>query len=121
MDNSTRFRLGKMLGLLGSDSDGEVLAAARAIKRLLETQGLTFGDLVNLVHAPVASSAPVVLRGDPDLVLMAESILRNALMLKAHELKFVRDVKARARIDHFYMTPKQANWFSYLYARYGDI
>lgn len=121
MDNSIRFRLGKLLGLLGSDQDGEVLAAARAIKRLLETQGLSYGDLVNLVHNPQATSSPTVVRGDPDLVSMADSILRNTLMLKAHELKFVREVKARARLDHFYMTPKQANWFSYLYARYGEI
>jgi hypothetical protein len=40
-----RDRLAKLLGLLGSDQDGEVLNAVRAIKKVLHEQGLSWSDL----------------------------------------------------------------------------
>jgi len=116
MDNRTKYLLGKMVGLLGSDYDGEVVAAARQIKRLLESKGLSFGDLVCLV-----SGGSTELELANELVSMAESILVNESMMRAHEARFVRDVVARARVWlGFKMSDKQARWFSYLYAKYGN-
>jgi hypothetical protein len=117
MDDRTRFLLGKMVGLLGSDHDGEVLAAARQIRRLLESKGLSFGDLVALVEG---KAKPVALGGG--LVRMAEAILRNESMMREHESQFVRDVRLRLECTggNWKMTEKQARWFSFLYARYGE-
>jgi hypothetical protein len=119
MDSKTRFLLGKMVGLLRSDHDGEVVAAARQIRRLLESKRLTFGDLVALVGGPesVKGRAATVKNGTWE---MAERILENELMMRPHEIRFVKDVAARSQAwAHFRMTPKQSGWFSYLYARYG--
>lgn len=88
MDNKTKFLMGKMLGLLGSDHDGEVVAVQDSESELAE---------------------------------MAESILRNRILMKPHERDFVADIQARAKSwRQFRMTEKQSRWFSYLYAKYGD-
>jgi len=52
-------RIGPLIGKLGSDHDGEVVAAARAIRRLLADQGLSFNDLARAV-APTETDGPVV-------------------------------------------------------------
>ena len=41
-----RERLAKLLGMLASDQDGEVLAAARAVTRLVRDGGLSWDDLL---------------------------------------------------------------------------
>lgn len=53
-------RLTKFLALLGSDQDGEVLAAAAAIKRTLKTEGLNYNDLAQALGAaaPQARQPP---------------------------------------------------------------
>lgn len=115
MDTRTRFLLGKMVGLLGSDHDGEVVAAARQIRRLLESKGLSFGDLVSLV-----TGASKALEPANETLSMVEAILANESMMRDHEARFVRDIGARIRAwPAFRMTAKQANWFSFLYAKYG--
>jgi hypothetical protein len=40
-------KIGKLIRLLASDKDGEVLAAVGAIDRILTVSGLDFGDLAN--------------------------------------------------------------------------
>jgi len=45
-------RLGKLLALLGSDRDGEVLATVAALRRVLEGAGCDFTDLANALAEP---------------------------------------------------------------------
>ena len=47
MTPSTQDRLGKLLRMLSSDKDGEVLAATAAIKRTLATEGLDIHSLAD--------------------------------------------------------------------------
>jgi hypothetical protein len=136
MDKSTRYKLAKMLGVLGSDRDGEVLAAARAIRVLLQGKGLSFADLVEAfreedsgVPARVEPERPmwnkVVDPAAEGTSNMAEAILRNGEMLREHELRFVKGMFMQAQaaiIGGFEMKPlteKQSNWFSFLFAKYG--
>ena len=49
-------KLDKLLPLLASDKDGEVVAAARAVGRTLAAAGLDFHDLAAAVAAPAVSS-----------------------------------------------------------------
>src|SRR5690348_2846561 len=42
-----RERLAKLLGLLGSNHDGEVLAAARQAERLRSAAGVTWADIIS--------------------------------------------------------------------------
>jgi hypothetical protein len=50
-------RLGKAVALLGSDQDGEVLAAARAIGRTLDAAGMDWHGLAALVATEAARQA----------------------------------------------------------------
>jgi hypothetical protein len=52
-------RLGQLVRLLGSDKDGEVLAAARALGRTLETVGQDFHALADIVERSVERSPAV--------------------------------------------------------------
>lgn len=70
-------RLGKALALLGSDQDGEVLAAARAIGRTLESAGMDWHALAALVSAEAARQAA------PAFTFAGQSA-RTARKLMAH-------------------------------------
>ena len=60
---AVRPALAKLIRLLASDVDGEVLAAVRALGRALKASGCDFHDLASIVEAP--STAPSgVARGD---------------------------------------------------------
>lgn len=114
------FLLGKMIGLLGSDQDGEILAAVRQMRRLLESNKMSFGDLVNMVQNSNGAPAPAK-RGN-QFADMAWAILENEDMLRDHELRFAKSMYAHFLSDPNYkMTEKQARWFSYLYAEYGNV
>src|SRR5215471_9574819 len=45
-------KLGKMIRMLGSDCDGDVIAAARAIKRSLRSEGLDIHELAKAIEEP---------------------------------------------------------------------
>src|SRR5687767_12283048 len=53
-------KLTKLLGMLGSDHDGEVAAAGRAANRLLKAHGLTWSDVIT--PAPQSATLPAVWR-----------------------------------------------------------
>jgi hypothetical protein len=58
-------KLAKLLPLLSSDKDGEVVAAARAIGRTLAASGADWHDLIKVLIAPppdMAVDFPFVLR-----------------------------------------------------------
>lgn len=119
MDERSRFLLGQMIGLLGSDHDGEVLAANRQIKRILTSQGMSYNDLVDIVRNDSAPGRAPQPEGF-GLKEMAQAILQNEDMLKDHERRFVTQVMVRAAARRDYqLTEKQAKWFSFLYAEYG--
>jgi len=48
--------IGKLLRLLGSDKDGEVVASARALRRVLQGAGLDLDDLARMVEGPDAGT-----------------------------------------------------------------
>jgi hypothetical protein len=52
MTPSAQDRLGKLLRMLSSDRDGEVLAATAAIKRTLATEGLDIHNLADALCQP---------------------------------------------------------------------
>ncbi|UEM08225.1 hypothetical protein JL101_036400 (plasmid) [Skermanella rosea] len=47
LDRALADRLAKLLGMTGSDYDGEALAAARKANALLKTAGLTWADVID--------------------------------------------------------------------------
>ena len=68
MTPSAQDRLGKLLRMLSSDKDGEVLAATAAIKRTLATEGLDIHSLADVLcqPAPRAEKAQRATHDTPD-------------------------------------------------------
>jgi hypothetical protein len=74
-DTIDAFRLAKLLGLLGSSHDGEVMNAAKMADRLVRAGGLTWEDVI----APAAAGSPLPPRRhtDPAKGPPAASVLRR--------------------------------------------
>ncbi len=89
-------RLRPLIGKLGSMHDGEIVAAARAIQRLLEREGLNFNDVGAALdgageHRPDLEREPdVVLRSWPAAVAwIAQHPFWDP---SAHELEFIASI-----------------------------
>jgi hypothetical protein len=107
-------RVGRLIRMLASDSDGECLAAARALGRALAAQDLSFHDLGDCADRLLA---PVIYRretepkrqpepGPADRKTVAQWLLDHG-RLSAKERVFVASLlKWRA-----VLTQKQGAWF----------
>jgi hypothetical protein len=116
----TRITLGKMFGMLGSDHDGEVLAAVSAIKRRMDLCKVTFGDLANMIAGENVSERIIYVERDSPLAEMAEVILENGRdALSPREKQFVEQMLSRFQVNpDFSMSDKQTNWFTSLHSRF---
>lgn len=66
-------RLKKVLGMLGSDQDGEVLAAAKAATKIMKDNGLTWDEFFRKQVSASAPSGEVEEELEVDLKEMIES------------------------------------------------
>jgi enoyl-CoA hydratase/carnithine racemase len=95
LEPAERDKLAKLLGLLGSDFDGERAVAARLASEFLQRHGLTWSEL--LTGTPQRDEA----RGD-DWRALARRCCAHADALTAWERQFCRDLLGFVRIS-----PKQ--------------
>jgi hypothetical protein len=110
-------RLGALIRMLGSDRDGEALAAARAIGRVLKASGQDFHALAetieNAPHAVAPHAAPT--RDEPDDLnwkAVAKQLLADG-ELSPREREFVTHMtRWRGR-----PTERQRNWLRALMER----
>src|SRR5947209_18925415 len=86
-----RDKLARVLGLLGSNHDGEVLAAARQAERLRAEAGLTWADIV-IPRLP----APSQRRNSSTVVETIAFLLDHEDVLTEWERDFARSIQ-RAR------------------------
>jgi hypothetical protein len=104
----TRTTAAKLVRLLASDHDGEVLGAARALKRTLHAAELDLHDLANIVefspHRGMLAASPRE---------MIRRCRECSVLLSAKELVFVRSM---ARW-HGPPTQRQLTWLCALYGR----
>ena len=90
-----RDRLAKLLGMLGSDHDGEVLNAARLADRLVRDHGITWLDAIT---APLSTDDPLA-----RFAACAEAYtfaLTRAPMLTHWEFDFLRNVAGFSKLSH---------------------
>ena len=102
LDHQASQRLAKLLGMLGSNSDGERANAARMVDQLVRGLGLTWSDIV-MPHAVPAS----------DWQRMANYCLTLRDQLNQREMEFVESI-ARYRAAP---SNKQQSWLSKIHAR----
>jgi hypothetical protein len=137
MHSAIRERVAKMLGMLGSASEGERLAAVAAIDRTIKGAGMSWGEFAQEMADAGAAGTPqvVVLRRviyrdrpggrdgipvDYDRVKhLADCILRSTNLNKS-ERRFIAQMRAGAEIGVLQMAPAQVSWFANLYQRYGS-
>ncbi len=106
-------RLQKLLLMLSSPRDGEVINAARAISRALQDAGADWHDLARaLVSAPQAA-APRRESTSGWHEVMVDLCLQHQEYLRPRELEFCESL-LHWRGD---LTEKQASWLEAIYAR----
>jgi hypothetical protein len=118
-------KIAKLIPLLASDHDGEVVATARAIDRTLKSAGL---DLHDLAQAMAAPKIPTVYGGRAarQPAQRPTSLWDIAVWLRTHvgsrmnhkEQKFVADMASRLAAG-CRASKKQENWLRNIYAWYG--
>ena len=94
-----RDRLAKLLGMMGSAHDGEVVAAARQAERLRADAGLTWHDIV----LPALPSPRPQRRGAMTLGQAIQFVLDHEDALTAWESDFARSIKRQTSP----LSPKQ--------------
>jgi hypothetical protein len=107
-------RLRKLVLMLSSNHDGEVVGAARAIGRVLKDAGCDWHTLADAIsfskpeHAP--TSPP---DDDDDWHELRAFCLAHAYLLSLKERKFIVDL-GRWRRE---LTPRQREWLNAIYDR----
>jgi hypothetical protein len=102
-------RIGQLIRLLGSDQDGEVVAAARALGRTLASVGEDFHTLADTIER----SAPAAHRECDDHRAIARWILNSADSLSPKEFAFVADMANRFGS----LSERQEAWLFAIYER----
>ncbi len=111
--------LRKLIPLLASDQDGEVISAVKAINRKLRTAGFDIFDLA--ANLGMAERPANTLRLPPKTWSeMARYCLARCERLSDRERKFVSDI-ASLLASGAAPTEKQANWLRKLNAKLQDV
>lgn len=118
-------KLSKLIPMLATEYDGEVVATVRAISRTLEGAGMDFHSLVEALCEPKLISAPPS-PPKPEPASQPKSLWDIAIWLRAHathrmtykEQKFVMDMATRLGMGRRAST-KQENWLRSIYYWYG--
>jgi hypothetical protein len=88
-------RIGQLIRLLGSDQDGEVVAAARALGRTLASVNEDFHTLADTIERAIERSAPAAHHEYADHRAMARWLLNSGARLSPKEFAFVADMANR--------------------------
>jgi hypothetical protein len=106
-----------MIPLLGSDQPGEVVAAATAIHRTLQSAGCDFHDLVAVIESPPPAARPRSDFHEPEsteIQVMAEFCCRHMPILKDKERQFVQQMHRNTALG-WRITEKQEKWLTDIY------
>ena len=121
---AVRPALAKLIRLLASDVDGEVLAAVRALGRALRASGCDFHDLASIVEAPATAPSDRTeadfrnhFDGDDETELpwqlMVDACTNHPGRFTSRERQFLQTMKRWRGTP----TSKQLNWLVALFER----
>src|SRR5262249_2960317 len=109
-------RLKKLLLMLSSERDGEIVNAARLINRTLRGAGADWHDLVAGLLTPARAPTQTARDrndGDLDWRAMREFCLQHLYLLRPREHEFIASLGGWRGL----LTEKQSAWLSSIYAR----
>jgi hypothetical protein len=112
---TTAERLEKLLRMLSSDKDGEVVNAVRAIGRALQASGDDWHGLARRLSAPAKAQTAEQPRQNTDWRAMREFCMQHDSRLRKNEHEFLDNI-AGWRGD---LTEKQEAWLVAIYHRLG--
>ena len=116
LEGKERERLVALLGMTGSDGDGEALNAARLANKFLKDRKMTWSEVIGtivIVEKEVVK-APSKSAKNKDHQLLAQEILdRVGMRLTNKEHSFVSDM-----INWNVPTERQLDWLKTIYDRY---
>jgi hypothetical protein len=98
-------RLSKLVLMLSSPADGEVVAAARAIGRLLQSQNMDWHDLARMIGTESNNIEQPYTPQAPKWKSAVEECLRHTDLLSEKEVSFLKSIRRRSSL-----TEKQAKW-----------
>jgi hypothetical protein len=102
-------KLAKMLLMLSSDCDHEVVAAARAIDKALQNAGFDWHDLAAAVHRmPIPSDAGAEWYRQRDERSNISWCLNRCFLLSVQDREFLETVSEQRKP----LSPKQQQWLS---------
>jgi hypothetical protein len=108
-------RLVKLLGMLGSDHDGERAAAAAKASELVRAHGLTWLDVIPTAPTSYRHEHTKRSNGDAgaDWRTMRDFCAQRSSLLRSREQEFIDDINGW----HGALTPKQSDWLIAIYTR----
>lgn len=106
-------RLGQFIRMLGSDRDGEVIAAARALGRALASVGADFHSLADAIERSAETSRQHEVSAPADHRATARWLLTSGASLSAMERSFVANMANRFGP----LSERQEAWLQALYER----
>jgi hypothetical protein len=124
LSQDERKRLIALLGMLGSEHDGEVAAAARLTMKFLKTRGMTWTDIV--ITAKIdpddivnyAQSFKVKPADDKSAGILAKAMALHLYTRHKDEMDASEKVLVRGLLTNDYPTDTQLNWLKALYRKY---
>jgi hypothetical protein len=118
--------ISKRMAMIGSDYDGEVIAAANALKKCLKSENISFADLASrLISGPNNKSESssdfkrpkTEQKADDKLSFAKQMLFEGTLSPKEH--KFISDMLSLLERGR-QMSEKQSDWFEALVRRHCD-
>lgn len=101
--------------LLESDKDGEVVAAANGLRRILKSNDMTMYDVVELIKGHADNPRQQAF----DIVAAVDQCGRA---LSPKEFTFIRSIKNKmATNTEYFPTPKQLQWVLDIYNRLNEV
>jgi hypothetical protein len=116
MSPDLRRRISLLIARLDSDYDGEVVAAARSIRRTLAANGYSLHDLVLLIGGELSSGGASY--RTMKWAEMVQAILEAGWCRNPSELDFVSTLERYAEAGKE-PTEKQLRWLTLIYTRGG--
>jgi protein-disulfide isomerase-like protein with CxxC motif len=103
--------LAKLIRMLSSDRDGEVVASVHAMRRVLANAGLSLHDFADAIELPAAAQYDD--DADDNWRVMAKACARCPHLLSERERSFVTTMaRWRGKPSH-----KQTEWLEAIYDR----